>query len=315
MLTNFHVIALGADLQAGTPQTARRRRGARRGALRGPRAAARGGAGGPQGDPARASGGRSAGRPGGRARLSRERVGRAIAHVHGRRRLVGAHAPAAIRRPTSRTSPTSCRPTPRSARATPVGRWWAPAAASWASTRSSSPAAPTNPAATRATPSASTASATCCRTSVMAARAPGSAPGCSRRRRESCAARACPAGMLVTGAHDGTTAEKLRLEEVLLTAIDGKARVARRSPATAEPSATSSSGDDARHDRARRAWPQAPDGERRVRLAGRLGDFEEERLVGRQAGADAALQLRVDLGDAALGDARAPRRSPSASGP
>jgi S1-C subfamily serine protease len=31
-----------------------------------------------------------------------------------------------------------------------------------------------------------------------------------------------PAGMLVTGAQDGTTAEKLRLEEVLLTEIDGK---------------------------------------------------------------------------------------------
>ena len=31
-----------------------------------------------------------------------------------------------------------------------------------------------------------------------------------------------PAGMLVTGAQDGTTAEGLRLEEVLLTAIDGR---------------------------------------------------------------------------------------------
>jgi putative serine protease PepD len=31
-----------------------------------------------------------------------------------------------------------------------------------------------------------------------------------------------PAGMLVTGAQDGTTAEKLRLEEVLLTEIDGQ---------------------------------------------------------------------------------------------
>jgi S1-C subfamily serine protease len=31
-----------------------------------------------------------------------------------------------------------------------------------------------------------------------------------------------PAGMLVTGAQDGTTAEELRLEEVLLTAIDGR---------------------------------------------------------------------------------------------
>ncbi len=31
-----------------------------------------------------------------------------------------------------------------------------------------------------------------------------------------------PAGMLVTGAQDGTTAERLRLEEVLLTEIDGK---------------------------------------------------------------------------------------------
>ncbi len=31
-----------------------------------------------------------------------------------------------------------------------------------------------------------------------------------------------PAGMLVTGAQDGTSAERLRLEEVLLTAIDGR---------------------------------------------------------------------------------------------
>ena len=31
-----------------------------------------------------------------------------------------------------------------------------------------------------------------------------------------------PAGMLVTGAQDGTTAEELRLEEVLLTAVDGR---------------------------------------------------------------------------------------------
>jgi hypothetical protein len=29
-------------------------------------------------------------------------------------------------------------------------------------------------------------------------------------------------GMLVTGAQDGTTAERLRLEEVLLTAVDGR---------------------------------------------------------------------------------------------
>jgi hypothetical protein len=29
-------------------------------------------------------------------------------------------------------------------------------------------------------------------------------------------------GMLVTGAQDGTTAERMRLEEVLLTAVDGR---------------------------------------------------------------------------------------------
>jgi S1-C subfamily serine protease len=40
-------------------------------------------------------------------------------------------------------------------------------------------------------------------------------PGILRRQR-------LPAGMLVTSAQEGTTAEKLRLEEVLITAIDGR---------------------------------------------------------------------------------------------
>ena len=47
-----------------------------------------------------------------------------------------------------------------------------------------------------------------------------------------------PAGMFVTAAQDGTSAEELRLEQVLITAIDGRPARSPRSPATARPSAT-----------------------------------------------------------------------------
>ena len=68
-------------------------------------------------------------------------------------------------------------------------------------------------------------------------------------------------------AQDGTTAERLRLEEVLLTAVDGKrVQSSLASYCRAVDDAPERRG--ARYDRAHRAWRQAPDRERGVRLGG-----------------------------------------------